>query len=304
MIRVGIGYDSHRFADGPPAHPRRAARFPFDARAARPLRRRRGRPRGHRRDPRRRRRGRHRRDVSRHRAPVEGRRLARDAAHGAASTSRRRVHADQQVDVTVILERPPPRRLPAGDGRRARRRARHRRRRRQHQGEDQRGDGVHRARRGDRRAWPSRRWRAPDRMRCSTRWPQAPPLARLSLIFLSCVVENLFPPSPSDVFVALAAFLSHQGAIHPVGVFATAWTGGTLGAIGVYYLSPAGTPGDFKPASWGGGSSRRRRSPSSREGVRQVRGVRYCAGDRFSRGSARSWLPYRRPFRPLGAPAR
>jgi membrane protein DedA with SNARE-associated domain len=57
------------------------------------------------------------------------------------------------------------------------------------------------------------------------------------LIFVSCAVENLFPPSPSDVFVTLAAFLSHQGNYDPRAIFATAWAGGFAGAVAVYLIA-------------------------------------------------------------------
>lgn len=59
------------------------------------------------------------------------------------------------------------------------------------------------------------------------------------LIAVSCVIENFFPPSPSDTFVAMAAFLSHQGHYDPVAIFLTAWVAGVGGAIGVYYLARA-----------------------------------------------------------------
>jgi membrane protein DedA with SNARE-associated domain len=64
-----------------------------------------------------------------------------------------------------------------------------------------------------------------------------PPLLVYSLIALSCVVENFFPPSPSDVFVAMAAFLSHRGAYEPATIFATALTGGLVGAVVVYAVA-------------------------------------------------------------------
>ena len=70
-LMVGIGYDSHRFADGPAADPRRG-RDRARARPRRPLRRRRPHPRGDRRDPRRRRRRRHRHDVPRRRRAWQG----------------------------------------------------------------------------------------------------------------------------------------------------------------------------------------------------------------------------------------
>lgn len=64
-----------------------------------------------------------------------------------------------------------------------------------------------------------------------------PPLLVYSLIALSCVVENFFPPSPSDVFVAMAAFLSHRGAYEPSTIFATALAGGLGGAVAVYAVA-------------------------------------------------------------------
>jgi membrane protein DedA with SNARE-associated domain len=51
------------------------------------------------------------------------------------------------------------------------------------------------------------------------------------------VVENFFPPSPSDTFVAMAAFLSHQGHYDPVAIFLTSWISGIGGSAGVFYLA-------------------------------------------------------------------
>lgn len=64
-----------------------------------------------------------------------------------------------------------------------------------------------------------------------------PPLVVYLLIALSCVVENFFPPAPSDVFVLLAAFLSHQGAYQPTTIFLTAWLSGIAGSIAVYAVA-------------------------------------------------------------------
>jgi membrane protein DedA with SNARE-associated domain len=61
-----------------------------------------------------------------------------------------------------------------------------------------------------------------------------PPALVYLLVFVSCAIENVFPPSPSDVFVALAAFLSHRGHSDPLAIFATAWLGGMVGAAVVY----------------------------------------------------------------------
>lgn len=64
-----------------------------------------------------------------------------------------------------------------------------------------------------------------------------PPLLLYGVIALSVVVENFFPPSPSDVFVVLAAFLSHQGGIHPLTIFFLAWGFSSAGGIGVYAVT-------------------------------------------------------------------
>ncbi len=57
------------------------------------------------------------------------------------------------------------------------------------------------------------------------------------MIALSVVVENFFPPSPSDVFVLLAAFLTHQGTMDPLTIFLVAWVFGVGGAVAVYWSS-------------------------------------------------------------------
>lgn len=64
-----------------------------------------------------------------------------------------------------------------------------------------------------------------------------PPVVVYVLIAISCVVESIFPPSPSDVFVTMAAFLSHDGRYQPGTIFLTAWIGGVGGAILVYFLA-------------------------------------------------------------------
>ena len=61
-----------------------------------------------------------------------------------------------------------------------------------------------------------------------------PPLLVYSLIFVSCFLENILPPAPSDIFVVMAGFLSHGGGYHPIPIFLTAWAGGIAGAMAVY----------------------------------------------------------------------
>ncbi|MEO8032243.1 MAG: DedA family protein [Gemmatimonadota bacterium] len=56
-------------------------------------------------------------------------------------------------------------------------------------------------------------------------------------IFIATVLENVFPPTPSDVIVALGGFLSHHSVTNPYLVFLSAWSGGVLAAGGVYAVS-------------------------------------------------------------------
>src|ERR1043166_8671017 len=181
--------------------------------------------------PRRLRRRRHGRALSRLRPQVEGRRFAgaapaRPGAHQPARlppAAGRRHHR---------LRASPPRRVQGGDGPRDRRRARDRARRGGHQGEDQRGDGLRRPRGGGRRLRGGDRGGAliDELLARVAEWP---PLLVYAVIAGSVVVENFFPPSPSDVFVLLAAFLSDRGVLHPLPVSRGAWGFGVRGPSGV-----------------------------------------------------------------------
>jgi membrane protein DedA with SNARE-associated domain len=55
------------------------------------------------------------------------------------------------------------------------------------------------------------------------------------VIAVSVVVENFFPPSPSDIFVVLAAFLAHQGEMRSLTILLVAWGFGVTGAVLVYW---------------------------------------------------------------------
>lgn len=55
------------------------------------------------------------------------------------------------------------------------------------------------------------------------------------MIAVSVVIENFFPPSPSDVFVVLAAFLGQRGTLEPLDIFLVAWGFGVGGAVLVYW---------------------------------------------------------------------
>jgi membrane protein DedA with SNARE-associated domain len=59
----------------------------------------------------------------------------------------------------------------------------------------------------------------------------------LGVIAVSVIIENFFPPSPSDVFVVLAAFLTHRGTMEPLTIFLVAWGFGVGGAVLVYWAS-------------------------------------------------------------------
>lgn len=66
---------------------------------------------------------------------------------------------------------------------------------------------------------------------------EAPPILVYGLIGLSCFVETFLPPAPSDVFVLMAGFLTHQGTYDPTAIFLTAWIGGIAGAIVVHWVA-------------------------------------------------------------------
>ncbi len=63
---------------------------------------------------------------------------------------------------------------------------------------------------------------------------QWPPWFVYGLIAVSCAVENILPPSPSDIFVTIAAFLSHDDTFVPLAIGVTAWIGSLGGAVAVY----------------------------------------------------------------------
>ncbi|MGE0354973.1 MAG: DedA family protein [Gemmatimonadales bacterium] len=71
-------------------------------------------------------------------------------------------------------------------------------------------------------------------------------LAVYAAVAVAAVIENIFPPSPSDLVVALAAFLSHRGLTVPLTVFLVTWVSSVIGAVIVYYLSRTYGRGFFK----------------------------------------------------------
>ncbi|MGE0442973.1 MAG: DedA family protein [Gemmatimonadales bacterium] len=68
-------------------------------------------------------------------------------------------------------------------------------------------------------------------LRALAEWP---PALVYGLIAVSCFLETFFPPSPSDVFVVMAGFLTHSGRQDPLAIFLSAWLGGLAGSITAY----------------------------------------------------------------------
>ena len=60
-----------------------------------------------------------------------------------------------------------------------------------------------------------------------------PPLAVYVVLALLAAVENIIPPVPADMAVALGAFLTHRGVTTLPMVFAVTWGANVLGAVGV-----------------------------------------------------------------------
>lgn len=58
-----------------------------------------------------------------------------------------------------------------------------------------------------------------------------------AILAVTTFLENCFPPTPSDVAVALGAFLSHRGVTTPITVFVVAWSASAFGAVVVYSLA-------------------------------------------------------------------
>jgi membrane protein DedA with SNARE-associated domain len=57
-----------------------------------------------------------------------------------------------------------------------------------------------------------------------------------TIVFLSCVIENLFPPYPGDAVILAGAFLAGRGDINYAPLFIVAVAGGLIGAMILYYI--------------------------------------------------------------------
>jgi membrane protein DedA with SNARE-associated domain/uncharacterized tellurite resistance protein B-like protein len=63
------------------------------------------------------------------------------------------------------------------------------------------------------------------------------PLTVYGITGVSTLLENVFPPVPSDVIAALGGFLSQRSAVDPVTVFLVAWLANLAGAVAVYLVA-------------------------------------------------------------------
>lgn len=55
-------------------------------------------------------------------------------------------------------------------------------------------------------------------------------------IAILMIIENIFPPIPSEVIMPFAGFVTEQGELHFFGVIAAGTTGSVLGTLPFYYL--------------------------------------------------------------------
>lgn len=63
------------------------------------------------------------------------------------------------------------------------------------------------------------------------------PLTIYLTVGVSTLLENVFPPTPSDVVTALGGFLTQHTGVNALAVWALAWGSNMAGAVGVYYLA-------------------------------------------------------------------
>ncbi|MDH4347645.1 MAG: VTT domain-containing protein [Gemmatimonadota bacterium] len=64
-----------------------------------------------------------------------------------------------------------------------------------------------------------------------------PPYLIYATVAFATLVENVLPPMPSDLAVALGGFLSQRGILSPAGLWLAAWLPNMAGALGVYLLA-------------------------------------------------------------------
>jgi membrane protein DedA with SNARE-associated domain len=66
--------------------------------------------------------------------------------------------------------------------------------------------------------------------------PGIPPLALYTIVFLSCILESVFPPWPTDVIALYAGFLAGRGQLEHGIVLAVAIAGTQIGVMTTFWL--------------------------------------------------------------------
>jgi membrane protein DedA with SNARE-associated domain len=64
-----------------------------------------------------------------------------------------------------------------------------------------------------------------------------PVLPTYAVLMALSALENVFPPVPADVAVALGAFMARRGEISVVPLGVACWAANTASAVGMYYLA-------------------------------------------------------------------
>ncbi len=66
---------------------------------------------------------------------------------------------------------------------------------------------------------------------------ELPPAAVYAVIGVLAAIENVFPPVPSDMAVAIGAFVAHEGTVRLHWVVLVAWIANVVVAAGIYWLA-------------------------------------------------------------------
>ncbi len=107
------------------------------------------------------------------------------------------------------------------------------------------------------------------------------PLALYAVSCLSAAAENVFPPLPSDVVVAFAAFLAAQGRGSALGAFLSVLLGNVAGAMFMYRLgSKVGAERVLRRFGAAGGQEAKLRDWYARYGLGAIAVSRFLPGVR------------------------
>lgn len=72
-----------------------------------------------------------------------------------------------------------------------------------------------------------------------------PPAATYPVLMALSALENVFPPVPADVAVALGAFLAQRGELSALAIAVSCWAANTVSAAGMYLLGRLKGPAFF-----------------------------------------------------------